>query len=149
LALKSGVALEKQRIRVLVVDDHAGMRDGISAMVNAQSDMVIAGAASDGREAIERFRTLQPDVSLVDWNLPILRGEEVIASLIKEFPEARFIVISALNDDQCIQRTKELGAKGYIHKDMLRRELLAAIRAVHQGQQYFPEKPIDQPRKES
>jgi DNA-binding NarL/FixJ family response regulator len=132
-----------------VVDDHAGMRDGISAMVNAQPDMTVVGEASDGREAIERFRTLQPDVSLVDWNLPIVRGEEVIATLIKEFPRARFIAITALNDDKCIQRTRDLGAKGYIHKDMLRRELLSAIRAVNQGQHYFPEKPINQPKKES
>lgn len=137
-----------QRIRVFVVDDHAGMREGISAMVNAQSDMTVAGVASDGREAIEQFRTLQPDVTLVDWNLPIVRGEEVMATLTKEFPQARFIAITAMNDDNCIQRAMELGARAYIHKDMLRRELLAAIRRVHQGQQYFPEKPVKEPEKE-
>jgi DNA-binding NarL/FixJ family response regulator len=132
------VPLETQRIRILVVDDHAGMRDGISAMVNAQPDMMVAGLASNGREAIEQFRVLQPDVSLVDWNLPIVRGDEVIATLIKEFPEAKFIVITALNDADCIKRARSLGARAYIHKDMLRRELLAAIHTVSQGQQYFP-----------
>lgn len=135
------MALETQTIRVLVVDDHAGMRDGISAMVSAQPDMAVAGVASDGRQAIEQFRTLQPDVSLVDWNLPIIRGEEVIATLIKEFPKARFIAITALNDDNCIQRARDLGAKAYIHKDRLRRELVAAIRAVHEGEQFFPKEP--------
>ena len=141
------MALEKQRIQVLVVDDHAGMRDGISAMVNTQADMSVAGEASNGRRAIEQFRTLKPDVTIIDWNLPIIPGDEVIATLIKEFPQARFIAITAPNDDTCIRRTQDLGAKGYIHKDMLRRELLPAIRAVHQGQQHFPEKP-GQPEEE-
>jgi len=124
----------------LVIDDHAGMREGITAVVNAQADMTVVGEAGDGQEAIQRFRALQPDVSLVDWNLPKVRGEEVIATLSGEFPKARFIVISALSDDDCIRRALCLGVQSYLHKDMLRRELLPAIRAVHQGQQYLPEK---------
>ena len=139
--------LTTQRIRVLVVDDHAGMRDGISAMLNAQPDMVVAGEASNGQEAIEKFRNLQPDVSLVDWNLPLIRGDEVIATLKKEFSEARFIVITALNDSDCIRRAMSLGAQAYLHKDMLRRELIAAIRAVAQGQQYFPEQIVNHLKK--
>lgn len=130
-----------QRIRILVVDDHAGMQEGICAMLNAQPDMTVAGTASEGRQAIEQFRGLQPDVAVVDWNLPIARGDDVIATLIKEFPEARFIVITALNDSDCIRRAVDLGARAYLHKDMLRRELLAAIRAVYQGEKYFPEEP--------
>ena len=140
LALASCVPLKTQRIGVLVIDDHAGMREGITAVVNAQPDMTVVGDAGDGQEAIQRFRALQPDVSLVDWNLPKVRGEEVIATLSGEFPKARFIVITALNDDDCIRRALYLGAQSYLHKDMLRRELLPAIRAVHQGQQYLPEK---------
>jgi two-component system, NarL family, response regulator len=143
------VPLETQRIRVLVVDDHAGMRDGIRAVVNAQPDMVVAGEASDGHEAIEQFRTLQPDVSIVDWNLPKASGEEVIAALRKEFPEARFIVITALNDDDCVRRAIGLGAMAYIHKDLLRRALLSGIRAVNQGQPFFPEKNPNTPKKEA
>src|SRR5260370_4766385 len=92
------------KTRVLVIDDHAGMREGLTAVVNAQPDMIVIGEASDGREAIERFRALQPDVSLVDWNLPIVRGEEVITTLSTEYPEARFIVITALRDDDCARR---------------------------------------------
>jgi two-component system, NarL family, response regulator len=130
-----------QRIRVLVVDDHAGMREGICAMLNAQSDMTVAGTASDGKQAIEQFRSLRPDVNVVDWSLPLVRGDEVIETLMREFPEARFIVITALNDSNCLRRAMSLGARAYLHKDMLRRELLAAIRVVHQGEKYFPEEP--------
>ena len=129
-----------EKIRVLVVDDHAGLREGIAVVVNAQADMIIAGEASNGREAIQQFRALQPDVTVVDWNLPEMRGEEVIATLIAEFPQARFIVVSALSGDDCPRRAVELGAKAYLCKDMLRRELLPAIRAVHEGRQYLPEK---------
>src|SRR5712664_3740961 len=128
-----------QQIGVFVIDDHAGMREGISAVVNAQPDMMVVGEAADGHEAIQRFRELQPDVSLLDWNLPIVRGEEVLGTLCAEFPKAPFIVITALNDDDCIRRALSLGAQSYLHKDMLRRELLPAIRAVHQGRQYLPD----------
>jgi DNA-binding NarL/FixJ family response regulator len=129
-----------EKLRVLVVDDHAGMREGLSAVINAQPDMAVAGEASDGKEAIQQFKALQPDVSLLDWNLPMIRGEEVLTKLSTEFPNARFIVITAVSEDDCIQRAMGLGAKAYLHKDMLRRELLPAIRAVHRGQQYLPEK---------
>ena len=128
-----------QRIGVLVIDDHAGIREGITAVVSAQLDMTVVGEAGDGQEAIQRFRALQPDVSLVDWNLPKVRGEEVIATLRGEFPKARFIVITALSDDDCIRRALWLGVQSCLHKDMLRRDLLPAIRAVHQGRQYLPE----------
>ena len=129
----------KGKIRVLLIDDHAGMREGITAVVNAQPDMMIVGQAGDGREAIQQFRDLRPDVSLLDWNLPVVRGEEVLRTFRAEVPEARFIVISALNDEGCIRRALSLGAQCYLHKDMLRRELLPAIRAVHDGQRYMPE----------
>src|SRR5262245_16652680 len=129
-----------QKLRVLVVDDHAGMREGLSAVINAQPDMAVVGEASDGKEAIQQFKALQPDVSLLDWNLPIVQGEEVLTKLSTEFPNARFIVITAVSEDDCIRRALGLGAKAYLHKDMLRRELLPAIRAVHQGQRYLPDK---------
>ena len=125
-------------IRVLVVDDHAAMREGISAIVNAQPDMTIAGEAGDGEQAIERFRELRPDVAILDWNLPRIQGEQVLASLRSEFPTARFVVITALTEDERIRRALRLGAQSFLHKDMLRRELLSAIRAVHEGRQYLP-----------
>jgi len=119
------------------------MREGITAVVNTQSDMTVIGEASDGHEAIQRFKALQPDVSLVDWNLPVVRGEEVLTTLGKEFPQARFIVITALNDDDCLRRALHLGAQAYLHKDMLRRELLPAIRAVYRGQKYLPDEIVN------
>src|SRR5262245_24470286 len=115
------------------------MREGISAVVNAQADMIVVGEASNGQKAVEQFKALRPDVAVVDWNLPVIGGEEVIAMVRKEFPTARFIVVTALADDDCIRRALSLGAQSYLHKDMLRRELLPAIRAVHQGQRYFPD----------
>ena len=132
--------LETQKIRVLVIDDHASLREGIATVVNAQPDMVIAGEASNGQEAIQQFRAIQPDVTMLDWNLPVLRGQEVLTRLIAEFQNARFIVMSALSGDDSIQNAIRLGAKAYLCKDMLRRELLPAIRAVHQGRQYLPDK---------
>jgi DNA-binding NarL/FixJ family response regulator len=125
------------------------MREGISAVVNAQPDMSVVGEAGDGQEAIQRFRALQPDVSLLDWNLPKVSGEEVLTTLSKESPNARFVVITALSDDDVIRRVLELGAQAYLHKDMLRRELLPAIRAVHQGQQYLPDKVANRVKNDS
>ena len=127
------------KLRVLVIDDHPGMREGISAVINAQEDMIVVGVASDGQGALKEFRALQPDISLLDWNLPIVRGEEVLETLIGQYPNARFIVITALNDGDCFRRALCLGAWACLHKDMLRRELLPAIRAVHQGQRYVPD----------
>jgi DNA-binding NarL/FixJ family response regulator len=138
-ARKSSVPLEQQKIGVLVIDDHVGMREGITAVVNAQSDMTVVGQAGNGREAIQQFRDLRPDVSLLDWNLPVVQGEEVLRTLNAEIPKPRVIVMSALNAETCIRRALSLGAQSYLHKDMLRRELLPAIRAVHEGQQYMPE----------
>jgi DNA-binding NarL/FixJ family response regulator len=143
------VPSKSQQIRVFVVDDHAGMREGITAVVNAQPDMTVIGEAGDGQEAIQRFRALLPDVSLLDWNLPIIPGEEVLVALATEFPKSRLIVITALTDDDCVRRALSLGAQAYLHKDMLRRELVPAIRAVHQGQPYLPNKVSNRPKDDS
>ena len=137
-ARKSPVPIGRQKIGVLVIDDHAGMREGITAMVNAQTDMTVVGQAGNGEEAIQQFKDLRPDVSLLDWNLPVVQGEEVLRTLNADLPKPRVIVMSALNTETCIRRALSLGAQSYLHKDMLRRELLPAIRAVHEGQQYLP-----------
>lgn len=129
---------EVKKIRVLIVDDHAGMRDGIRAVLDTQPDMEVAGEASDGEEAVREFGRVRPDVSLVDFNLPKLSGPEVIVAIRAGTPEARCVIITAVNDDNCIRRAFDAGAVGYLHKDVLRRELLPAIRAVHAGRQYIP-----------
>lgn len=116
------------------------MREGISAIVNVQPDMIVLGEASDGKEAIQQFRKLLPDICLLDWNLPMVCGEEVLCTLRTQFPESRFIVISALSDDDCVRKALCAGAQAFIHKDMLRRELLRAIRTVYEGRKYLPEK---------
>src|SRR5262249_13563009 len=123
LVRKPPVPIGQQKIGVLVIDDHAGMREGITAMVNAQSDMTVVGQAGNGEEAIQQFRDLRPDVSLLDWNLPVVQGEEVLSTLNAEIQKPRVIVMSALNAETCIRRALSLGAQSYLHKDMLRREL--------------------------
>ena len=148
MALIYGVFSNPGKLRILVVDDHAGMREGISAVINTQPDMMIVGEASDGHEAIQQFRASQPDVSLVDWNLPDFGGEQVLTTLRREFPNARFIIITSLSDGDCIRRALSLGAQAYLHKDMLRRELIPAIRAVHQGQRHIPEQLANRPTSE-
>lgn len=128
----------EKKLRILLVDDHAGMREGIAAIINAQPDMLIIGEAADGREGVRQFKLLLPDISIIDFNLPVLCGVKVIRVIRQEFPTARFLVITAANDDDCIRQALCAGAQAYLHKDMLRRELLLAIRAVHRGEQYFP-----------
>jgi len=132
------VLSNRGKIRVLVVDDHASMREGIRAIVDAQPDMMIVGEASDGDQVIEYFRELRPDVAILDWNLPRIQGDHVLASVRSEFPSARFVVITALTEDECIRHALRLGAQSFLYKDMLRRELLLAIRAVRNGNQYLP-----------
>jgi DNA-binding NarL/FixJ family response regulator len=125
-----------KKIRLLIIDDHAGMRDGIRAVINAQSDMEVAGEAGDGEQAIVQFKRLRPDVSLVDLNLPLISGDKVIAAIRQEEPAARCLMITVATDVGVIKRSFSAGALGHLHKDMLRRELLLAIRQINQGQKY-------------
>jgi DNA-binding NarL/FixJ family response regulator len=126
-----------KKIRVLIIDDHAGMRDGIKAVINAQTDMEVVGEAGDGENAILQFKQHQPDVLLVDFNLPIITGDEVIAAIRREKPTARCLVITAINDNSAIKRAFSAGALGYLHKDTMRRELLPAIRKIYTGNKYI------------
>jgi DNA-binding NarL/FixJ family response regulator len=125
-------------IRVLAVDDHALLRDGIATLIGNQSDMELVGEASSGREAIELFRQHRPDVTLMDLQMPEMGGIDALSAIRGEFPEARIIVLTTYAGDVQIFRALKAGARGFLLKGLLRKELLETIRAVHAGQRRLP-----------
>jgi DNA-binding NarL/FixJ family response regulator len=125
-------------IRVLAVDDHALLRDGIAALIGNQSDMELVGEASNGREAVELFRHHQPDVTLMDLQMPEMGGIDALSAIRGEFPEARIIVLTTYAGDVQVFRALKAGAKAFLLKGLLRKELLDTIRAVHAGQKRLP-----------
>ena len=125
-------------IRVFSVDDHPLLREGIIALVNNQPDMVIVGEASTGGEAVQLFKQLQPDVTLLDLRLPDMSGIDVLIALRSEFPEARIIMLTTFEGDVEIQRALQAGARGYLLKNMPPSELLDVIRQVHAGKKRIP-----------
>jgi DNA-binding NarL/FixJ family response regulator len=125
-------------IGVLSVDDHPLLREGIAALVNAESDMKLVAEASNGQEAIEKFRLHRPDVTLMDLQMRALNGIEAISGIRSEFPNARIIVLTTYTGDVQVVRALKAGARGFILKAHVRRELLDTIRAVHTGQKRIP-----------
>ena len=126
------------KIRVLCVDDHPVVRDGIAAIINLQPDMQLVGAAATGSEALEQFFELHPDVALVDLQLPDMSGFDLIKKIKDKSPHARIIVLSSYEGDVDIQRALEVGAQGYVVKGLVREELLETIRSVHAGKRRLP-----------
>lgn len=120
-------------IRVLTVDDHPLLREGIASLVNSQSDMTIIDEAASGSQAIELFRRHRPDVTLMDLRMAEMDGIETMTRILSEFSQARIIVLTTYDGDVQILRALKAGALGYLLKGSLRRELLDAIRAVHSG----------------
>ena len=125
-------------IRILAVDDHPMVREGIAALIASQSDMKLVAEASTGREALDQFREQRPDLALMDLQLPDMDGVEVTAAICGEFPEARIIVLTTYTGDVKVLRALKAGARAYLLKGLLRKELLEAIRAVHAGQKRIP-----------
>jgi len=125
-------------IRLLAVDDHALLREGIAALVQQQDDMVLAGEAADGVDALVQFRRLKPDVTLLDLQMPKMDGIDTLIAIRQEFPDARIIVLTTYRGDAQATRALKAGAMGYLLKSGLRRELLDTVRAVHAGQRRVP-----------
>jgi two-component system NarL family response regulator len=125
-------------IRVLIVDDHPVVREGLAAMIERRKDMTVVGEAGDGVEALAQFHVLRPDVTLMDLRLPGMSGVEAIDAIRAEFPDARIIVLTTYDGDEDIYRGLQAGAMAYLLKDAPREELLEAIRAVHAGQMRIP-----------
>jgi DNA-binding NarL/FixJ family response regulator len=132
--------LASRQIKILTVDDHPILREGIAAIIRGEKDMIVVGEASNGREAIEMFRSKRPDVALMDLQMPDLNGIDAIAIIRQEHPQARIIVLTTYEGDVLARRALRAGAAGYILKDMIRTELLEAIRVVHLGRRYIPQK---------
>lgn len=131
---EKAMSIDPSLIRILTVDDHPVLRKGIAALVNAELDMKLVAEASDGQEAIEKFRLYRPDVTLMDLQMPGLNGIEAIERIQSEFPDARIIVLTTYSGDAQVSRALKAGARAYILKRQVHRELLETIRAVHAGQ---------------
>ena len=121
------------QIRILAVDDHPLVRQGIAGLVGVQQDMVLVAEACDGREAIQQFRVHHPDVTLMDLQMPEMNGIDAIMAIRNEFPDARVIVLTTYAGDVQVLRALKAGAQAYLLKSTLHKELLETIRAVHAG----------------
>jgi DNA-binding NarL/FixJ family response regulator len=125
-------------IRVLTVDDHQLLREGIAAVIESQEDMTLVAQASNGREAVESFRRLRPDVTLMDLRMPDMSGIEAITAIRSEFRDARIVVLTTYAGDAQAAAALKAGAVGYLLKSLVRKELLETIRAVHSGKRRVP-----------
>jgi len=130
--------LTKESIRVLVVEDHHVVRQGLVALLKVAGGLQVVGEAADGVEAIAQFRKHQPDVTLIDLRMPRLSGVEVIERIRMETPAARFIVLTTYDGDEDIYRALQAGARAYLLKGMTSDELIATIRMVHAGKSHIP-----------
>jgi DNA-binding NarL/FixJ family response regulator len=128
------VSADPAPIRILCVDDHPLLREGVTALLATQPDMTLIAEASDGREAIEQFRKHRPDVTLMDLQMPEVNGVDAMIAICAEFPAARIIVLTTYIGDVQVMRALKAGARAYLLKSLLRKELLETIRVVHAGQ---------------
>jgi DNA-binding NarL/FixJ family response regulator len=125
-------------IRVLCVDDHPLMREGIAAIIRNEADMSMVGEASNGREAVDLYRQHQPDITLMDLRLPDISGIDALTAIRAEFPDARVVMLTTFEGDVEMQRALSAGAQGYLLKNMPRKKLVEALRRVHGGAKSIP-----------
>ena len=125
-------------IKVMAVDDHQLLREGIASVLEGEPDMVLVAEASSGAEAIEKFRSHRPDVTLMDLQMPVMNGIDAIAAIRRDYPASRFIILTTYQGDVQALRALKAGASGYLLKSMLRKDLLDTIRAVHAGRRCIP-----------
>jgi DNA-binding NarL/FixJ family response regulator len=121
------------RIRILIVDDHAMLREGIAGLIADETDMTLVGEAANGQEALEQFRKHRPDITVMDLQMPKMSGLDAMIAIRSEFPEARIIVLTTYMGDVQVLRALKAGARAYLLKNTLRTELLRTIRSVHEG----------------
>ena len=136
--LSDAVAVMKSRIRVLIVDDHPLIREGIVAVINGQPDMQVVAQASNGHEAVECFGKHRPDITLMDLRLPDANGIDATIALRTHFPDARIIILTTFDCDGEIQRALAAGAQSYLLKTMPPQEMVVVIRRVHAGRKFIP-----------
>ena len=129
---------ETKKIRIAVVDDQAVVRQGFVSLINTVADMEVIAEATNGQLAVELYREHRPDVMLIDLRMPVLSGVEAIATIRKEFPGARIIVLTTYDGDEDIYRSLQAGAQGYLLKDVFFEDLEEAIRKVHAGSKRIP-----------
>ena len=129
---------DRKRIRILAVDDHPLLREGIAALVNAEADMELIAEASDGEEAVEKFRLYRPEITLMDLQMRNMGGLEAIGHILADYPNARILVLTTYTGDAQVLGALRAGARGYILKGHVHRELLDAICAVHRGKKCIP-----------
>jgi DNA-binding NarL/FixJ family response regulator len=130
--------VRQETIRVLIVEDHNVVRQGLVALLNVAEGLKVVGEAADGVEAIAQIRKHQPDITLIDLRLPRMSGVDVIERIRMETPQARFIVLTTYDGDEDIYRALKAGARAYLLKGMTSEELIATIRAVHAGKSHIP-----------
>ena len=130
--------MSEQKLRVMSVDDHPLLREGIAAIINNEPDMTMVAQASGGRDAIQCYRETRPDVTLMDLRLPDISGIDAMIAIRSEFPDAQIVMLTTFEGDVEIQRALAAGARGYILKNMPPKELVAAIRRVRAGKKMIP-----------